>query len=266
MVLTSSFKNGLKDGFDHLCNVPVLYLSKPSMVLTLSPSAKLTYLRVYDSRDDVSDHVGSPSPPSSLTNVHRCISSRNGTRQKLPTSAKLKYLSVYDSRDGVSEHASSPSPPSSLTHVHRCIGSRHGTRQTLPTSAKLKYLSMYDNRDDVSEHADSPSSPSSLTHVHRCIGSHNATRQTMPTSAKLTSLSMYDGRNDSVFFATWGNGRRRLGEVFGFSCRLGVSGGTIVSGSCAWPLHLWISRVLTSSSSLGISSLFCRSTQCMWGM
>jgi hypothetical protein len=26
---------------------------------------------------------------------------------------------------------------------------------------------------------------------------------------------------------------------------------------------LWMSRVLTSSSSLGSSSLFCRSTQCM---
>ncbi len=57
---------------------------------------------------------------------------------------------------------------------------------------------------------------------------------------------------------------------FGFSCRFGcqrdyqrVSGATIVSGSCACPSHLWISRVLTSSSSLGISSLFCRATQCM---
>ncbi len=43
----------------------------------------------------------------------------------------------------------------------------------------------------------------------------------------------------------------------------GVSGATIVSGSCACQSHLWISRVLTSSSSLGISSLFCRATQCM---
>jgi hypothetical protein len=29
---------------------------------------------------------------------------------------------------------------------------------------------------------------------------------------------------------------------------------------------LWMSHVLTSSSSLGSSSLFCRSTQCMWVM
>ena len=47
-----------------------------------------------------------------------------------------------------------------------------------------------------------------------------------------------------------------------FRVGLGVSGATIVSGSCACPSHLWISRVLTSSLSLGISSLFCRVTQC----
>jgi hypothetical protein len=48
------------------------------------------------------------SPPSSLTHVHRCIGSRNSTRQTLPTSAKLMYLCVYDSRDGVSGHGTSP--------------------------------------------------------------------------------------------------------------------------------------------------------------
>jgi hypothetical protein len=48
-----------------------------------------------------------------------------------------------------------------------------------------------------------------------------------------------------------------------FRVGLGVSGATIVSGSCACPSYLWISSVLTSSSSLGISSLFCRATQCM---
>jgi hypothetical protein len=54
-----------------------------------------------------------------------------------------------------------------------------------------------------------------------------------------------------------------LARVSTFRVGLGVSGATIVSGSCAYPSHLWISRVLTSSSSLGISSLFCRATQCM---
>ncbi len=67
---------------------------------TLPTSAKLTHLIVYDSRDGVSEHAASPSPPSSLTHVHR-IGSRNATRQTLPTSAKLTYLRVYDSRDGV---------------------------------------------------------------------------------------------------------------------------------------------------------------------
>ena len=44
---------------------------------------------------------------------------------------------------------------------------------------------------------------------------------------------------------------------------LGVGGATIVPGSCARPSHSWIYRLLTSSLSLGISSLFCRATQCM---
>ncbi len=44
---------------------------------------------------------------------------------------------------------------------------------------------------------------------------------------------------------------------------LGVGGATIVPGSCARPSHSWIFRLLTSSLSLSISSLFCRTTQCM---
>ena len=47
---------------------------------------------------------------------------------------------------------------------------------------------------------------------------------------------------------------------------LGVGGATIVSGSCAHPSHSWTSRLLTSSFSLGVSSLFCRATQCERGM
>jgi hypothetical protein len=50
---------------------------------TLPTSAKLTYLSVYDSRDDVSEHTASPSPPSSLTYVHRCI----GCREHNPSSS-----------------------------------------------------------------------------------------------------------------------------------------------------------------------------------
>jgi hypothetical protein len=104
------------------------------------------YLSVYDRRDGVSEHTSSPSPPSSLTHVHRYIDCHNTTRHTLTTSPKLTYLSMSDSRDGVSDHTTSPSPPSSLTHVHRCIGSHNGTRETLSTSVKLTYLSMYDCR------------------------------------------------------------------------------------------------------------------------
>jgi hypothetical protein len=44
---------------------------------------------------------------------------------------------------------------------------------------------------------------------------------------------------------------------------LGVGGTTNASGSRVRTSHSWTSRLLTSSFSLGISSLFCRSTQCM---
>ncbi len=47
-----------------------------------STSAKLTFLSVYDDRDVVSEHTSSPSSPSSITHVHRCIGSHNTTRQK----------------------------------------------------------------------------------------------------------------------------------------------------------------------------------------
>jgi hypothetical protein len=45
-----------------------------------------------------------------------------------------------------------------------------------------------------------------------------------------------------------------LSRASTFRFDLGICGAIIVSGSCACPSHLWISRVLTSSSSLGISS------------
>jgi hypothetical protein len=120
--------------------------SPPSPAPSLSPTSFLMQIHI---RDVISEHAASPSTSSSLTHVHRCIGSRNATRQTLPTSAKLTYLSVCDNRDGVSEYTAPPSPSSSLTHVHRCIGSRNATRQTLPTSAKLTHLSMYDSRDGV---------------------------------------------------------------------------------------------------------------------
>jgi len=55
-----------------------------------TPVAKLTHLRVYDSREGVSEHAASPSPPSSLMHVHRCI----GFSQRNPADAA--YLSETD--------------------------------------------------------------------------------------------------------------------------------------------------------------------------
>ena len=55
-----------------------------------------------------------------------------------------------------------------------------------------------------------------------------------------------------------------LARASAFRVGLGVSGDTIVSGSCVRPSHSWISRWLTSSLSLDISSLFCRATQCIY--
>jgi hypothetical protein len=54
-----------------------------------------------------------------------------------------------------------------------------------------------------------------------------------------------------------------LARALAFRVGLGVSGATIVFGSFARPSHSRISRLLTSSLSQGISSLFCRATQCM---
>ena len=54
-----------------------------------------------------------------------------------------------------------------------------------------------------------------------------------------------------------------LARASTFHVGLGVSGATIVSGSCARPSLSRIPHLLTSALSLGISSLFCRATQCM---
>jgi hypothetical protein len=67
-----------------------------------------------------------------------------------------------------------------------------------------------------------------------------------------SSSSRHETMVDDVLTRTWV-----------LSVVLGVSGTTIMSGSCVRPSHSWISHLLTSSLSLGISSLFCRGTQCM---
>ena len=137
----------------------------------------------------------SPSPPSSLTHVHRCIGDHNPNWHSLSKSVRLTYLSVYDNRDSVSEPVLSPSPPSSITHIHRWIGYRNTNwhslsnshmytgssvietqTDSLSNSVRLTYLSVYDNRNSDSETTLSP-----------CLSK----------SVRLTYLSVYDTRDSS---------------------------------------------------------------------
>ncbi len=72
-------------------------LSEPKRY-SLSKSASLTYLSVYDRRDSDCETTLSPSPPSSLTDVHRrCFGYHNPNWHSLTKSARLTYLSVYES-------------------------------------------------------------------------------------------------------------------------------------------------------------------------
>ncbi len=88
----------------------------------------------------------------------------------------------------------------------------------------------------------------------------------LPSIALVSRMPFAQHNHGFGHFFSATSSSRREGMVGGvlvrdsfFRVGLGVGGDTIVSGSCACPSHLWISRVLTSSSSLGISSLFCLS-------
>ncbi len=73
---------------------------------SLSMSTRLTYLSVYDSRDDTSEPGPSTSPSSSLTHVHRCSGYHNPNWQSLPKSSRLTYLTdveVYSYRTTTTE-------------------------------------------------------------------------------------------------------------------------------------------------------------------
>ena len=95
-------------------------------------------------------------------------------------------------------------------------------------------------------------------------------------AAVLPSFALVSGmpfaqhnRGFGHFFSAASSSRREamvggaLARASAFRVGLGVGGAAVASGSCARPSHSWISRLLTSSLSLGISSLFCRGTQCM---
>ncbi len=68
-------------------------------------------------------------------------------------------------------------------------------------------------------------------------------------------MEQYRG-NDHFLSETTSMVGGALVRTSGFRVGLGVSGTTIVSGSCTHPSHLWISHLLTSSLSLGISDFF----------
>ena len=101
-------------------------------------------LRVYDNRDRTSESVLSPSPPSFLTYVPRCIGYHRPTWYSLSKSERLMYLSVYANRDRSSESVLSSSPPSSFTHTHRCIGYHNPTWYLMTT--EITVLNPYSPR------------------------------------------------------------------------------------------------------------------------
>ncbi len=87
--------------------------------------------------------------------------------------------------------------------------------------------------------------------------------EVIPSFALVSRMSFaHHNRGFDHFFSAASFSRREamvggaLVRASDFRVALGVSGATIVSGSCTCPSHLWISHVLTSSLSLGISSLF----------
>jgi hypothetical protein len=92
----------------------------------------------------------------------------------------------------------------------------------------------------------------------------------LPTFVLVSRMHLSQQYRDNDHFLNTVSSSRRETMVGGALARdsdlsvgLGVGGVTIVSGSCDHSSHSWISLLLTSSLSLGISSLFCRVSQCM---
>ena len=94
--LTFVFLRIIFRGSPSLRSLPVL-----TKVIDSADSARPIHYSTFDASPP--SPAPSPSPPSSLTHVHRCIGSRNATRQTLPTSAKLTSLSMHDSRNGTTQ-------------------------------------------------------------------------------------------------------------------------------------------------------------------
>jgi hypothetical protein len=91
-----------------------------------------------------------------------------------------------------------------------------------------------------------------------------------PTFALVSRMQLAQQYRGNCHFLSAASSSRQEAIIGGTLSRgstlrvgLGVSGSDIVSGSRALPSHSWISHLLTSSLSLGTSSLFCRTTRCM---
>jgi hypothetical protein len=101
----------------------------------------------------------------------------------------------------------------------------------------------------------------------RGVGSFAEVLQTFVLVSRMHLAQQY--RDNDHFLSAASSSRREtmvggsLTRASALRVGLGVSGATIVPGSCARPTYSWISRLLTSSLSLGISSLLFRVTQCM---
>jgi hypothetical protein len=101
----------------------------------------------------------------------------------------------------------------------------------------------------------------------RGTGSYVAVLPTFVLVSRIEFAQRYRGNATSFSAASSSRLETTVGGALArasaFRVGLGVSGATIVSGSCARPSHSRISHLLTSSLSRGISDLFCRVTQCM---
>ena len=92
----------------------------------------------------------------------------------------------------------------------------------------------------------------------------------LPTFVLVSRMHLAKQYRDNDHFLSSASSSRHEAMVSGalarasdFSVGLGVSGATIVSGSCAHPSYSWMSCLLTSSLSLGVPVP--RPAQCMRG-
>jgi hypothetical protein len=108
---------------------------------------------------------------------------------------------------------------------------------------------------------------SSIFGLVRGAGAFAAVLPTFVLVSRMQLAQQYRGNGHFLSAASSSRHEAMVGgaraRVSALRVGLGVGGAAVASGSRARPSHSWISRLLTSSLSLGTSSLFCRATQCM---